>query len=141
MKYTAPQQIKRAILLHFIQNWKNDYPEEARDIEITPENVDELYDSREDGPFGEYIDNLQDAENDLRSSGLETGLKARQHSRHFESDEVAARMDDGSWVAWTYWHGGGKHGMPSEIEWIDDAYYVQCREVMKPVFEFSLITE
>jgi hypothetical protein len=54
-------------------------------------------------------------------------------SRHYESDAVAAKAPDGSWVGWTYWYGGGKHGEPEAIDWIEDAYDVICAEEEKLV--------
>lgn len=72
----------------------------------------------------------------LRCSGHDTGLDA-PHSRHYESRSVAAPMLDGSWVGWTYWYGGGKHGQPSEMPWMEDAYDVTMEEVMMPVKVFK----
>ena len=63
---------------------------------------------------------------------METGLKC-EWSRHYESKAVAMKFPDGSWVGWTYWYGGGKHGEPSSIEWMDDAYDVDCHEEEKMV--------
>ncbi len=68
-----------------------------------------------------------DCVRELRESGIETGLEGPA-SRHYESKEVAAKMPDGSWVGWTYWHGGGKHGNPESIPWMPDAYDVTMEE-------------
>jgi hypothetical protein len=38
------------------------------------------------------------------------------------------QMPDGTWVGWTYWYGGGKHGEPSAMPWIEDAYNLDCKE-------------
>jgi hypothetical protein len=73
------------------------------------------------------------AMNDIRSSGDNTGLPDRQWSRNYESDEVGAKLPDGSWVGWTHWHGGGKHGKPEAIDWISDAYDIACTEEQKMV--------
>ncbi|WP_244097750.1 hypothetical protein [Burkholderia anthina] len=51
---------------------------------------------------------------------------------------MAAQAPDGSWVGWNYWYGGGKHGEPEAVEWIEDAYDVRVtgeRTVIKRTFE------
>jgi hypothetical protein len=48
-------------------------------------------------------------------------------------------MLDGSWVGWTYWYGGGKHGEPGSIKWVEDAYDVVMTEVQKGVKEFRRV--
>ena len=68
-----------------------------------------------------------DARNEVRASGTETGLPC-DWSRHYEAEAVAAKSPSGKWVGWTYWHGGGKHGEPDAIPWIDHAYFVECTE-------------
>ena len=95
----------------------------------TPEAVREA--------FGDLDDELSDAKSELRSGTHRTGL-ACEWSRHYESDAVAAQMLDGSWVGWTYWHGGGKHGEPRSIPWIEQAYDVVATPVQKVVYEFTL---
>ncbi len=93
---------------------------------ITVENVDDLYQL-----FYEH-DLLYDAINEFRSSGIETNLEC-DWSRHYESKAVARQMPDGSWIGWTYWYGGGKHGEPQAIDWMDDAYDVTVIEEEKLV--------
>lgn len=115
---TPSQKIKHSILL-LAECWGNIALPEV--YVVNGENVDKLYEENDrDG-------NLQDARNEIRSSGTETGLSC-EWSNHYDSDAVAAQMHDGSWVGWTYWHGGGKHGQPESIEWIDDAYALDCKE-------------
>jgi len=53
--------------------------------------------------------------------------------RHYESKAVAMKMPDGSWIGWTYWYGGGKHGEPEAIDWMNEAYDVDCHEEEKVV--------
>lgn len=93
-----------------------------------------------DGYFTELddADELQDAISEVRSSGEETGLPC-PYSRHYESKAVAAELPDGSWVGWTYWYGGGKYGQPEAVEWMADAYDVDCKkeERLVVVREFS----
>ena len=82
----------------------------------------------------EINDNLQD----LRSGGTPTGLQC-EYSRNYSSKAVAMEMLDGSWVGWTYFFGGGKHGEPSEMPWMEDAYDVATEVVMEPVRKFRRI--
>jgi hypothetical protein len=70
---------------------------------------------------------LQDARNEVRCGDVETNITAPR-SRHYESKSVAAKYVDGSWVGWTYWYGGGKHGEPEAVEWMDSAYDLACVE-------------
>jgi len=118
-----PEQKLRHLVLIKQQSWDPDF---LVGVEITFDNVDELYEENDE----DY--ELQDARNELRCSGIETGLPA-PHSRHYESDAVAAQYVDGSWVGWTYWYGGGKHGEPEAIDWMEDAYDVNCIEEEKMV--------
>lgn len=73
-----------------------------------------------------------DAMNEVREGEAETDIKC-DWSRHYESKSVAARYLDGSWVGWTYWYGGGKHGEPEGIDWIPDAYALDVIEEEKLV--------
>lgn len=77
-------------------------------------------------------DGFWDVQNEVREGEIETHLKC-DWSRHYESKAVAAKLPDGSWVGWTYWYGGGKHGEPEAIDWIGDAYDLNCVEEEKLV--------
>ena len=70
---------------------------------------------------------------DLRSGGIETNLPTEKPSRHYEYYEVAMQTKDGTWVGWTYYYGGGKHGYPEEMPWIENAYLLECEEFEKLV--------
>lgn len=72
---------------------------------------------------------LGDAMSELRGGSCRTGLPC-DSSRHYESEAVAAKMLDGSWVGWTYWFGGGKHGEPEGLPWVDEAYGVAATETV-----------
>lgn len=124
---TPQQKIKWAILAKVTELEEKDAPE------YPCSNIDELYDELVEK--GEHCD----AESELREGEVETSLPC-EWSRHYESDAVAMQMPDKSWIGWTYWHGGGKHGNPEEIDWIDDAYDVECTEEEKLVIvrTFSL---
>ena len=89
---------------------------------LTEELIDELYTDEE------YEDSINDAENELRSGQWETNIPESEYSRHYECQSVAAQMSDGSYVGWLYWTGGGKHGEPESMDWIEDAYDVDCVE-------------
>ncbi len=93
--------------------------------EITEENVDRLYETIEDMYF-DFI-------SEIRAGEVETGLDSSQWSSHYESKEVATKMNDGSWIGWTYWYGGGKHGYPEDLEWMNDAYELNVTEEEKLV--------
>lgn len=87
--------------------------------DITADSIYALFDS-----VGHtHGDWMQDATQEVRNSGQETGLPA-QTSRHYECKAVAAQLPDETWVGWNYWFGGGKHGEPEAIEWMEGAYNV-----------------
>lgn len=114
---TPEQKIKWAILTRFT---------DRQLPPVTSENIDDLYDElREKNEHW-------DAESDFRRGEVETELEC-DWSRHYESKAVAAKMPDGSWVGWTYWYGGGKHGEPGAVDWMDAAYNLDCKEEEKLV--------
>lgn len=115
---TAGQRIMAEIISSLTEiNWKDD---------INLENLDEAWESLE----GE--DMRQDAISEFREGTEETGIEP-DWSRHFESKSVASQLDDGTWVGWTYWYGGGKYADPDSVEWIRDAYFLGCKEEEKLV--------
>lgn len=114
---TPEQKIKHKILSELVAE-----PSDEIDIDIstiTAENVDELYD--------EFYDDINDIEFEFRQGDVVTDIPC-EYSRHYESKSVAAKMVDGSWVGWTYWYGGGKHGDPDSIPWMDEAYELDVKE-------------
>lgn len=113
----AQQKLKH-IILALIAVWDGETLPE-----VTAENIDDLYDEAES-------DQVYDAKSEIRSGEVETGLPT-QSSRHYECEEVAAQAPDGSWVGWTHWHGGGKHGEPNAIDWMGEAYDLNVTEVEK----------
>jgi hypothetical protein len=118
---TPEQMIKAAILAQAIEQ-----DVVSVDEPITEENVDALFDSNNE----EY--ELQDFLHEFREGEVETNVPAPS-SRHYEAKSVAAKAPDGSWIGWTYWYGGGKHGFPEEIDWMDSAYALTCVEEQKMV--------
>ncbi len=103
---------------------------------ISKDNIDEIYDGILDDEEESYLDWLSDIENGIRLSGVDTGIEC-EWSNHYESKSVAAEMPDGSWVGWTCWYGGGKHGEPESIDWMDSAYDVTVREETQIVRVFE----
>ena len=95
-------------------------------------DVDDLYGAAWDR------EELYDAVSEVRGSGEGTGLGTGS-SRHYESEAVAAKLPDGSWVGWTYWYGGGKHSDPDSIPWMEDAYDVMMREETRVVRVFAKV--
>lgn len=69
---------------------------------------------------------------DFRCDGAATDIPCSD-SRNFEADSVGKQLSDGTWVGWTYWHGGGKHAYSEEIEWMAKAYDLDVVEVEKLV--------
>ncbi len=114
------QKIKWTILAR-VALW-----EDKPALEYPCDNIDELYEElvEQDGHW--------DAKNEVRRGETETNLQC-ESSRHYESKAVAMKMPDNSWVGWTYWYGGGKHGEPEAVDWMEDAYDVKCVEEQKIV--------
>jgi len=121
---TPEQKIKRHILQEIAK------ADESIPV-IIEENIDELWDIHI-----EDSDRNCDFVSEFRESGEDTNLTA-SWSRHYESKQVARQLDDGTWVAWTYWYGGGKHACPEEVDWIKNAYEVEVRQETKVVNVFA----
>ena len=119
---TPEQKIKHLVLVKLASFSGGPAPE------ATDENIDALYQVASDNDDGD----LQDAREEIRSGGTETKLEC-EISRHYESKAVAAQAVDGSWVGWVYWYGGGKHGEPQAVDWMDKAYDLTCAEDQKLV--------
>jgi hypothetical protein len=112
----TPSQKIKWLILQKVAEWKKETP-----LPYPYEDVSLKYELAEE----EEEDKLQDARDEIRCTGEETGLPSGS-SRYYESYAVAKQMPDNSWVGWTYWYGGGKYGEPESIGWIDDAYHVNC---------------
>ena len=80
---------------------------------------------------------LYDAEDEFRNGGQPSGLATRYDCRHYENEEHAYLLDTGEWVGFTYWYGGGKHGEPGAVEWMEGAYFLDVREETRVVSVFS----
>ncbi len=117
---TPKQKLKWAILAKAAEFADTEAPAYPCD------NVDELYDALVDA------DQHWDPMSELREGEVVTELPC-EWDRNYETEAVAMKMPDGSWVGWTHWYGGGKHGCPEAIDWIEDAYDVECQEEEKLV--------
>lgn len=120
MKLTPEQYLKRHIC-------QLSYGKEMPSCDLNdPSQIEKVYETCLEERNG------YDCRSDLRESGIHTDLPC-EFSRHYESDSVARQMDDGTWIGWTYWHGGGKHGEPRAIDWMEDAYYLNVTEKQEMV--------
>lgn len=114
----AEQLIKKAIILRTIEMG---YCTLEDRVNITEDNIEDIWDDCD----------YYDAMYELRGGEVETNIEA-PYSRYYESRSVAACVD-GEWVGWTYWYGGGKHGDPEAIDWVNYAYKLDCKEEQKVV--------
>jgi len=117
----TPYEKVQALIIDWAMR-NSEYPAQP----ITDENVEELWDDLN------MTDYHWDARSETRVGTVETGLDCPS-SRHYECKAVAAKALDGSWVGWPYWYGGGKHGEPEAIDWMGDAYDLDCVEEQKMV--------
>jgi hypothetical protein len=117
---TPVQKIRYLILAAVARNNESEVP-----VDLSGEAVDDMFHALDE-------DEIQEAQYEVREGQFETGLKC-DWSRHYESKSVAAKTPSGEWVGWTYWYGGGKHGEPEAIDWIESAYDLKCTEEEKMV--------
>jgi len=129
IEYTPEQLIKLAIIRMAIE-WE----QVVTDWVESPDTIDDTYDSFMDD------DCLYDVDNEIRESGQSTDLTHSDCSRHYESEIVAIQVD-GIWVAFTYWTGGGKHGEPEAIDWMDDSFFVDVEEYKTVAYRFKKIDD
>ena len=136
--FTPQDYIYKDILEMLLSD--NDYVKLQEGIELTLDNASDIYSDPEDYLEGEYVeDAVYEATYDYRHTGEECNLSPKHYSRHYEVDFVVAEIDD-KWVGWHYWYGGGKHGEPEAIDWIEDAEFVDIESeeevvIVKRVFK------
>jgi len=96
------------------------------DYKLPAETIEQLY--------NELVDRNEhwDAKNEVRYGNVETDQEC-DGGRNYEAKSVAFKTHDGKYVGWTHYYGGGKHGNPSSIDWISDAYFLECEEKKKLV--------
>lgn len=78
-------------------------------------------------------DYVNQTKEELRSGTVETNVPPEyaRHRGHFESRSVAMFVEYehfAGYIGWTYWYGGGKHTYPEYIDWVKDAYFLDCVE-------------
>lgn len=116
MKLTPELKIKREILFKIKSEWFN-----------CEKSIEEAW------HWAKENDLHWDAIQEFRSGYDEETKIECDHSRHYESKSVAKQLDDGTWVGWTYWYGGGKHGEPEAVDWMGYAYFLDVKEEEKVV--------
>jgi len=119
---TPEQHIKK----HIIDRARIDDPEDFNFTgDTTAENIAERWNALEEkDAHWDYL-------TDMREGQEETKVPC-DWSRHYESKSVAANID-GVWIGWTYWYGGGKHGEPGAVPWMEEAYFLDVKEEEKLV--------
>ena len=117
----TPRQKIMNVIIHRVAQWNNETPPA-----VNIDNVDALYGLLvEDGRHW-------DAMNQIRAGEVETDIPC-ESLIDYESTSVAMQVPDGSWVGWVYWYGGGKHSRPETIDWMGEAYDVECKKERKVV--------
>lgn len=126
MNMTPQQKIKWVVIdLNGDPDQQIDYP--------LP-RVDEMYDELVEQ------DLHWDALAQIREGTVETNIECPS-SRHYESKSVGTQLPDASWIGWTYWYGGGKHGRPEEIDWVSEAYDLNCATTTEVVVTKQTFTK
>lgn len=109
-------------------------------VELSLENSEDIYSSPDEYVDCQYAeDYIYEEMYDFRSSGVEINVSPEKHSRHYEVDYVATEID-GVWIGWHYWHGGGKHGEPESIDWIESSDILDLvseKQVVTTIREFK----
>lgn len=126
----TPEQCIKKHILAVIAKWDNieiTLPEAPKEIEILYENA-----KNTDPSFSDVVELVREGQ-------VATGLKP-EYNKYYEGRSVAIKTDDGKWIGWTYWIGGGKYGTPQQEEWISQSYFLKCTEKQKVVTvrEFTL---
>jgi len=127
MSLTAPQKLKQWIIAKTFPKLR---------VLATPEEIDEIWEADTLGDEDDVQEALRQKMDELRSGEHNTELPA-DYNRHYESRAVASEMLDGTYVGWTYWYGGGKHGEPEAMEWVEDAYDVEMTQETRVVCVFK----
>ncbi len=127
----TPEQKIKQLIIHRVCEWEAlPLPDmvDGTSVDVAYQELDE----------GEYSGQVQDVRNEVRYGEERTGLKTEGHYRlyrDYDAEAVASQMLDGSWVGWIYWHGGGRHAEPQCIDWMSDAYELNCTEAEKVIIE------
>lgn len=74
--------------------------------------------------------------------GEKSNIEPESYDRHYDSESRYVECVDGSFVGFLYWTGGGKHGNPMNIPFIEEAYDLKLeREYTVTKLEFSKVNE
>lgn len=115
---TPTQLIKKAIVQRINERNYDDFRQPVE----TAEQIEAAFDLAVEN------DLHWDWENEVRESGIETELSADAFwSRHYEV-EIRALLIDNQYVAYPFYYAGGKHGQPESVDWMKDAFFVDCEE-------------
>jgi hypothetical protein len=130
---SAEQAIKTLILRDLKTNDVDGSDPFAWPETISEENADTVWDAVDD--HERLADWLSEMLGEFRGTGEAVqGLSfGDTYSRHYEAYRVVRQLDDGRWVGWIYWYGGGKHGDPGAIDWLPSAVLLSCKEEEKLV--------
>jgi hypothetical protein len=127
---TPTQKIKKHLLTR-LENW--------RPIRLPALNTGEEVDNAYEMYLDLESDTLQDLRYEVREGQVNTDIQPficnTRLLRDYDASSVAMQMDDGSWVGWTYWSGGGRHGESHAIQWMEDAIELTCTEKQVMVTE------
>lgn len=79
---------------------------------------------------------LQDVRDDLRFGQMGTNIPP-EDSWPFEVKSVAIYLADfegfTGYIGWTYLFGGGGHSDPSEIDWVESAYFLDLVDELEVI--------
>lgn len=124
---TPEQHIKRHLIREVLED-DNDFKTDA--TLSTGAEIDEAWEILvETDLHWDYV-------SDFREGEERTGLGC-EYSRHYEAESVGTRLSDDVWVGWTYWFGGGKHGDPDSIPWMNEAYFLDVTEETRVINVFA----
>lgn len=135
MTLSAGRAVEAFILQQTIDNNRDDFPDVNFDL-ATNEAVGTALGCAEDIHAGEsnawtladyYSDYLQDMRCDAEV--VHDDRFAGYGGRYYECATKILRLSDDVAVAFPYFYGGGKHGCPDEMAWLEHAVYVRSKIV------------
>lgn len=88
------------------------------------------------------IDIVREVVNELRYGEFNLSDEVDE-DRYYSNREVGSSITglEDTYLAWTYYFGGGKWGEPEAVEWMDDCYLVVEKEEVKLVKVYEKIKE